>query len=86
MCRFSSGNWLSAPNSRSLLWLVKGATQLCTSKNECNNLDLFATQYFRLVDHNDGSRWFTISSSHVYSSSYSNIGGVAKEKQLNLDI
>jgi len=37
---------LSAPNSCSLLWLVKGATQLCTSKKECNKLDLTAAQYF----------------------------------------
>jgi hypothetical protein len=37
----------SAPNSRSLPWLVKGATQLCTSEKE-------------LVDHNDWSRWFAI--------------------------
>jgi hypothetical protein len=36
----------SAPNSFSLPWLVKGTTQLCTSKKECNKLDLTATQYF----------------------------------------
>jgi hypothetical protein len=30
----------SAPNSCRLLWLVKGATQLCTSKKECNKLNL----------------------------------------------
>jgi hypothetical protein len=33
---FSSENGFSAPNSCSLLWVVKGATQLGTSKNECN--------------------------------------------------
>jgi hypothetical protein len=32
----------SAPNSCRLLWLVKGATELCTSKKECNKLDLTA--------------------------------------------
>jgi hypothetical protein len=32
----------SAPNSCSLPWLVKGATQLCTSKIEFNKLDLTA--------------------------------------------
>ncbi len=52
MCRFSSGNWFLSPNSRSFPWLVKGATQLCTSKKECNKLDLTADQYFWLVDHN----------------------------------
>jgi hypothetical protein len=36
----------SAPNSWSLQWLVKGATQLCTFKKECNTLDLTAAQYF----------------------------------------
>jgi hypothetical protein len=36
----------SAPNSSRLPWLVKGATQLCTSKKECNKLDLTAAQYF----------------------------------------
>jgi hypothetical protein len=36
----------SAPNSWSSPWLVKGATQLCTSKKECNKLYLTAAQYF----------------------------------------
>jgi len=57
----------SAPNSCSLPWLVKGATHLGTSKKECNKLDLTAAQYFWLVDHNDWSRWFAISSPHVYA-------------------
>jgi hypothetical protein len=35
-------------------WLVKGATQRCTSKEECNKLDLTAAQYFWLVDHKIG--------------------------------
>jgi hypothetical protein len=35
-----------APNSGSLPWLVKGATQLCTYQKECNKLDLIAAQYF----------------------------------------
>jgi hypothetical protein len=56
-----------APNSWSLPWLVKGPTQLCTSKKECNELDLIAAQYFWLVDHNDWSMWFAISSSHIYA-------------------
>jgi hypothetical protein len=33
-----------ASNSCILPWLVKGATQLCTSKKECNQLDLTAAQ------------------------------------------
>jgi hypothetical protein len=32
------------PNLYSLPWLVKGATQLCTSKKECNKLDLTTAQ------------------------------------------
>jgi hypothetical protein len=36
----------SAPNSCSLPRLVKGATQLCTSKKERNKLDLTVDQYF----------------------------------------
>ncbi len=58
----------SAPNSCSLPWLViKGATQLCTSKKECNKLNLTAAQYFWLLDHNDWPRWFAISSPLVYA-------------------
>jgi hypothetical protein len=56
-----------APNRGNLAWLVKGATQLCTSKKECNKLDLTADQYFWLVDHNNWSRWFAISSPHIYA-------------------
>ncbi len=36
----------SAPNSSSLPWQGKVATQLCTSKKECNEWDLTAVQYF----------------------------------------
>jgi hypothetical protein len=57
----------SAPNSCSLPRLVNGTTQLCTSKKECKKLELTAVRYFWLVDHNDWSRWFAISSSHVYA-------------------
>jgi hypothetical protein len=56
----------SAPNSCNLSWLVKGTTQLCTSKKECSKLDLTTAQYFSLVDRNDWSRWFAIRSSHKY--------------------
>jgi hypothetical protein len=45
MCEFCSGNWFLALNSCSLPWLVKGATQLCTSKKECNKLDVTVAQY-----------------------------------------
>ncbi len=58
----------STPNSWLLPWLVvKGATPLCTSKKECYKLDPTAAQYFWLVDHNDWSRWFAISSSYLFA-------------------
>jgi len=44
----------SAPNLCSLPWLVKCVTQLCTSKKECDKLDLTAAQYFWLVNHKIG--------------------------------
>jgi hypothetical protein len=34
-------------------------------KKECNILDLTAGQYLWLVDHNDWSRWFAISTPQV---------------------
>jgi hypothetical protein len=43
MCQFSSGNCFFCTNSCSLPWC---ATQLYTSKKECNKLDLTAAQYF----------------------------------------
>ncbi len=43
-----------APNLCILRWLVMGATQLCTSRKECNKLDLTAAQYFWLVDYKIG--------------------------------
>jgi hypothetical protein len=59
---------------------------LCTSKKKkCNKLDLTAAQYFWLVDHNDWSRWFPISSSHVFAVPVYWWGCQIK-KQLNLDI
>jgi hypothetical protein len=71
----------SAPNLCSLMWLVKGATQLCTSQKECNKLHLTAAQYFWLIDLSDWSRWFAISSPPcICSSSFSFIGEVAKKQ------
>ncbi len=68
MCRFSFGNWFFSTKFVQLaVWLVEGKTQLCTSEKECHKLDLIAAQYFCLVDHNDWSRWFAISSFHVYA-------------------
>ncbi len=76
-----------APDLCSLLWLIKGTTQLCTSKKECNKLDLTAAHYFGLVDHNDWSRWFAISSPHMYAVPVTVLlVGLPKKKKLNLDI
>jgi hypothetical protein len=75
----------SAPNSCSLLWLVKGATHLCTSQKECNKLHLTAAQYFWLVDHNDWSRWFGISSPPcICSSGFSLLVGLPPKKTAKL--
>ncbi len=41
--------FLPCPLHIPLPWLVKVATQLCTSKEECNKLDLNAAQYFSLI-------------------------------------
>jgi hypothetical protein len=77
----------SAPNSSSLPWLVKGATQLCTSKKECNKLDLTAAQYFWLVSHTDWSRWFAISTPYIYAVLVTVLlVGLSQANQLNLDI
>jgi len=86
-CAFAQEICFSAPNWCSLPWPVEGAIQLCTSKKECNKLDLTATQCFWLVDHNDWSRWFAISSPHIYAVPVTILlVGLPKEKQLNLDI
>jgi hypothetical protein len=85
MCRFSSANWFFCTNSCSLPWLVKGETQLCTSKIECNKLDLTAAQYFSLVDPNDSSMWFAISSPQVHTVPVTVVlVGLPKKKQVNL--
>ncbi len=73
----------SAPDLWILPWLVKGTAQLCSFKKERNKLDLTAAQYFWLVDHNDWSRCFAVSSPHIYGSS-SFIDGVAKKKTAKL--
>jgi hypothetical protein len=46
MCQFSSGNGFFCTKFVQLTVAGKGATQLCTSKKECNKLDLTAAQYF----------------------------------------
>jgi hypothetical protein len=50
---------------RKLPWLVKAAALLCCNK-KCNKYDLTATQCFSLAHHNEWSRWFAISSPHLF--------------------
>jgi hypothetical protein len=76
----------SAPNLCSLPWLVKGAKQLCTSKKECIKLDLTMAQYFSLVNYNDWSRWFAISSPHVQAVPDTILLVGLPKKKVNLDI
>jgi hypothetical protein len=77
----------SAPNLCSLPWIVKGATQLCTSKKECNKLNLTVAQYFSLFDHSDWSRWFAISNPYIFAAPDTVLlVGLPKNKKVNLDI
>jgi hypothetical protein len=46
MCRFSSGNWFFCTKFVQLAVAVEGKLLLCTSKKECNKLDLTPGQYF----------------------------------------
>jgi len=69
----------SAPNLYSLPWLVKGTTQLCTSKKECKKLDLTAAQYFWFVNHMIGPGGLLLVVP-TYMQFQSFIGGVAKKK------
>jgi hypothetical protein len=68
MCRFSSGNWFFC-NKFVQLAVAGSRRNTCVhlKKKECNKSDLIAAQYFWLVDHNDWSRWFAISSPHINS-------------------
>jgi hypothetical protein len=53
----------------SLLRLVNGpAKDICAyAREECNKYDLTAHLCFLLANHNDWSRWFAISSSHLFA-------------------
>ncbi len=54
ICQFSSGKWFFCTKFVHLAVASKGATQLCTSKKECDKLNLSAGQYFWFVDHDIG--------------------------------
>jgi len=66
MCRFSLGNWFFCTKFVQLAVAGKRRNTVVNLQKECK-LDLTAAQYFWLVDHNDWSRWFAISSPHVYA-------------------
>jgi hypothetical protein len=83
----------SASNLCSLPCLVKGATQLCTSKKQCNKLDLTAALLIAvykqigtiwLVNHSAWSTCLLLVVPQICSSNYSFIGGVAKKKSAKL--
>jgi len=85
MSRFSSGTGIFCTKLVQLAVAEKGTTQLCTSKKECKKLDLTAAQYFWLVDHNDWSRWFAISSPHIYAVPVTLLSvGLGKKKRAKL--
>jgi hypothetical protein len=50
MCRFGSENWFFCSKFVQLAVAGKKAQHLCTSKKECNRLDLTPAQYFSLVN------------------------------------
>jgi hypothetical protein len=77
----------SAPNLCSLPWLVKGATQLCTSKKKCNKLDLTAAQNFWLVNHKIGpGGLLLVVLTYMQFESQFNRWGCQKEEAELLDI
>jgi hypothetical protein len=63
ICRFSSKYWFFC--TKFVHRAVAGKGCAPHLKKECNKLDLTVAQYW-LADHNDWSRCFAISSSHVY--------------------
>ncbi len=67
MCGFSSRNWFFSTKFVQLAVAGKRSNTVVHLQKHCNKLDLTAAQYFWLVDHTDWSRWFTISSFHVYT-------------------
>jgi len=68
MCRFISGNWFFFCTKFVQIAVAgKSHGKRRTFTEECNKLDLTAVQYFWSVDHNDWSKWFAISSSHLYA-------------------
>jgi hypothetical protein len=66
MCRFSSGNWFFCTKIVQLPMAGNGRNTFVRLKKRVYKLDLIVAQYFWLVDHNDWSRWFAISSCHIY--------------------
>ncbi len=69
-CRFSSAKLFCPCMFAHLLRLGKGTAKLCTccapAGEECNKYDLIAAPCFWLVNHNDSSRWFAVSSLPTY--------------------
>jgi hypothetical protein len=60
------------------------AQQKCApATEECNRYDLTADPCSRLANHTDWSRWFAISSSHLFAVPVS-VLWIKKSKQLNL--
>jgi hypothetical protein len=59
---FSSGNEFFCTKFVQHAVAGKGRNTVLHRQKKCNKLDLTAAQYFSLVDHNDWSTWFAISS------------------------
>jgi hypothetical protein len=54
ICRFRSWTWVFF-------------FSCAPARGECNKYDLTDVPWFRLVNHTDWSRWFAISSSHLFT-------------------
>jgi hypothetical protein len=84
ICRFSSGNWFFCTKIVEVTMARKRHNTVVHLQKKCTTLDLTAAQYFWLLDHNDWSRWFALSGSHVYAVPLTVVG--FPKKKLNLDI
>jgi hypothetical protein len=77
VCEPAKSHWMKKSQNIKEMVLAKGATMLCTCREECNKY--VCSRCFSLAHHNDWSRWFAISS--LPPTCYPNLsfmGGAAK--------
>jgi hypothetical protein len=64
---------------------VKGATQLCTSKQECNKLDLLSISDWSIIMIGPGGLLLVVTT-HIQFQLKIDWWGCQRKKELNLDI